>query len=73
MARDLRYTRNIGIAAHIEREKPRQRSAYYIIRGKSQNRRSARRGRYDGLDGAGAERGITLLRSNTVYWKYKGN
>jgi len=71
MARDLRYTRNIGIAAHIEREKPRQRSAYYIIR---VNHKIAKC-----HDGAATmdwmeqeqERGSHYFGSNHVYWKYK--
>jgi elongation factor G len=75
MARDLRYTRNIGIAAHIDAGKTTttERILYYS----GVNHKIG-----EVHDGAATmdwmeqeqERGITITSAaTTVYWKYKGN
>jgi elongation factor G len=75
MARDLKYTRNIGIAAHIDAGKTTttERILYYS----GVNHKIG-----EVHDGAATmdwmeqeqERGITITSAaTTVYWKYKGN
>lgn len=75
MARDLRYTRNIGIAAHIDAGKTTttERILYYS----GVNHKIG-----EVHDGAATmdwmeqeqERGITITSAaTTVYWKFKGN
>ncbi len=75
MARDLRFTRNIGIAAHIDAGKTTttERILYYS----GVNHKIG-----EVHDGAATmdwmeqeqERGITITSAaTTVYWKYKGN
>src|SRR4029077_9071198 len=75
MARDLRYTRNIGIAAHIDAGKTRatERILYYS----GVNHKIG-----EVHDGAATmdwmaqeqERGITITSAaTTVYWKYRKN
>ena len=49
MARDLTYTRNIGIMAHIDAGKTTTSERILFYTGKTH-----KIGRYDGLDGSGA-------------------